>query len=285
MGTISNPRAVYSLLATGTPTKTQSSGDVLVGVGQTTLNLTGATKAYCVSATLASNADTLTINTETGVATVGTTPVAQVETATVVAAGGATSNGNLAVTVTAARIAGSPLAISVALNTVSHTTATLIAAAIRAAFNATAALTAVYTVGGTGANVTLTETSAENNDATLNIAIAAGLGVSAITNSTNSTAGVGGVKLTNNTGDGKDFEGISLGTLGVYFGMLIKNAATSGSSVSVDWGNATNMAVYAGSGVLMFGSSAIDGSGNMVITHDGGTGTVSLEITFVGEPA
>ena len=222
MGTISNPRAVYSLLATGTPTKTQSSGDVLVGVGQTTLSLTGATKAYCVSATLASATNTLTINTATGVATIGTAPVSQVETATIVAAAGATSSGNLAVTVTAAGVTGSPLAIPVALVTGVDTTASLIGAKVRTALGANTALTALYTVGGSGANITLTRTVAANNDATLNIAVAAGLGVSAITNSTDTTAGVGGVKLTNNTGDGKDFEGISLGEMQDVYGIIIK---------------------------------------------------------------
>ena len=228
MATFSNPKAVYGLSATGTPTKSQSDGAVLVGVGATTVALTGATKTYCVSATLASNADTLTINTVTGVATIGTTPIPQVETATVVAGGGATSNGNLAVTVTAARVTGSPLAFSVALTTATHTTATLIATAIKAAFNDNAALTAVYTVGGSGAAITLTETSAENNDSTLNVAITAGLGVSAITNSTNTTTGVGGVKLTNNTGDGKDIEGVSLGTMTKIQSVLIKNTLAPG---------------------------------------------------------
>lgn len=223
MGLISSPSAVYGLSAVGTPTKTQVGGTAILGPAQTSIPLTGATKAYCISATLATAEDTLTINTATGVATVGTTPVAQVETATVVAAAGATSNGNLPVTVTGARITGSPLAISVPLTTATHTTATLIAGAIRTAMNATAALTAVYTVGGTGANVTLTETDPQNNDGTLNMAWTATLGVSVVTSSVDTTAGVGGVKCTNNTGDGKDFEGVSLGTMTKIHGFVIRN--------------------------------------------------------------
>ena len=222
MGTITNPRAVYALLATGTPTKTNVRNDEEIGVASTTLNLTGATKAYCVSATLGGLPQTLTIDMGTGIATGSDAPVSQVETATVVAAAGATSNGNLAVTVTAARVTGSPLAFSVALTTATHTTATLIAGAIRTALNASSALTSVYTVGGSGADITLTEIVGENNDGTLNIAITAGLGVSAIVNSVNTTLGDAGVKLTNNTGDGKDFEGISLGTLTETKAVLIK---------------------------------------------------------------
>ena len=219
--TPNSARAYYGLQATAEPTKTQVNGAVTIGVPSSVITLTGATKAYCVSATLASTGNTLTIDTETGIATIGTAPVAQVETATVVAAAGATSNGNLAVTVTGARITGSPLAVSVPLTTAANTAA-LVAAQIRARFNATAAIASKYTVGGTGADVTLTEIDPQNNDTTLNIAIAAGLGVSAIVTSTNTTTGVGGVKLTNNTGDGKDFEGTSLGSMSDQISILIR---------------------------------------------------------------
>jgi hypothetical protein len=265
MGTIRDPRAFYGLVANGTPTKTNVANEQQIGLSTQTIELTGATKAYCVSATLATAGDTLTIDTETGIATIGTTPVAQVETATVVAAAGATSNGNLAVTVTAARVTGSPLAFSVALTTATHTTATLIAGAIRTAFNANAALTAVYTVGGSGANVTLTETDPENNDATLNIAITAGLGVSAIVSSTNTTAGVGGVKLTNNTGDGKDFEGVSLGTMTAISGVMIK--VVSGL-VSFTFNTTVFTAEQLVAGVVfsIFGADGVAGAGDLVIT-------------------
>lgn len=278
MGTISNARAYYGLLATGAPTKTQVDGSTQIGVGSTVLTLTGATKAYCVSATLGANPQTLTIDLPTGVATIGTAPVSQVETATVVAAGGATSNGNLAVTVTGARITGSPLAISVPLTTVTHTTATLIAGAIRTAMNATAALTAVYTVGGTGANVTLTEKIAENDDTTLNIAIAAGLGVSAITNSTNTTTGVAGVKLTNNTGDGKDFEGVSLGTMTVAKAILVKTISGSVGIADSD-GLVDCDALTIGGTVLYIND--LSTSGNTLIVTCGVQ--ASVEITIIAQ--
>ena len=279
MATFSNPKAVYGLSATGTPTKSQSDGSVLVGVSATTVALPFATKAYCVSATLATGSDTLTIDTETGIATIGTTPIPQVETATVVAGGGATSNGNLAVTVTAARVTGSPLAFSVALTTATHTSATLIATAIKAAFNGNAALTAVYTVGGSGAAITLTETSAENNDPTLNVAITAGLGVSAITNSTNTTTGVGGVKLTNNTGDGKDIEGVSLGAMETYYSVLIKNTSTA-ASVDYTYGGTYNANVNAG-GFHLHGDTFIPG--DIVFTRGGELGSCAIEVSLVAE--
>jgi hypothetical protein len=280
MGTISNPRAIYGLLATGQHTKTQVANDCEIGLASATLPLTGATKAYCVSATLASASDTLTIDTETGIATIGTAPVAQVETATVVAAAGATSNGNLAVTVTGARITGSPLAVSVPLTTAANTAA-LVAAQIRSAFNATAAISSKYTVGGSGADVTLTEIDPQNNDTTLNIAIAAGLGVSAIVTSTNTTTGVGGVKLTNNTGDGDDFEGIPLGEMQDIFGMCVRNTSTGSFlvdigggdfAVSLDEGAVSTFAKPGGTGDLI---------GTLTITAS--TTNCAVEITILAQ--
>jgi hypothetical protein len=279
MGTISNPRAIYGLLATGQHTKTQVANDCEIGIASTTLPLTGATKAYCVSATLASVDDTLTIDTETGIATIGTAPVAQVETATVVAAAGATSNGNLAVTVTGARITGSPLAVSVPLTTAANTAA-LVAAQIRARFNATAAISSKYTVGGTGADVTLTEIDPQNNDATLNIAIAAGLGVSAIVTSTSTTAGVGGVKLTNNTGDGKDFEGVSLGTMLDIIAVLIKPTQ---SVVSLDFNSgAWSIDQIEQGGIFCWVNPAGYGStGDLVVTAE--NVDCAVEITIIAQ--
>lgn len=121
-----------------------------------------------------------------GVSSAGTL---QVETATVTAASGATSDGNLAVTVTSALFAAD-VVLSVALNHTVQTSAALVATAIRAAMNANATITANFTVGGSGASVVLTALLPRANDATLNIAIAAGLGVSAAASSADTTAGV-----------------------------------------------------------------------------------------------
>jgi hypothetical protein len=278
--TPNSARAVYGLRASADPSKTQVSGGLSIGVEATTLPLTGATKAYCVSATLASADDTLTIDTETGIATIGTTPVAQVETATVVAAAGATSNGNLAVTVTGARITGSTVAVSVPLTT-AMTTAALVAAQVRASLGQTPAIAAKYFVAGTGADVTLTEIDPQNNDTTLNIAIAAGLGVSAIVTSANTTAGVGGVKLTNNTGDGDDFEGIPLGEMQDIFGMCVRNTSTGSFlvdigggdfAISLDEGAVSTFAKPGGTGDLI---------GTLTITAS--TTNCAVEITIIAQ--
>ena len=277
--TPNSARAVYGLRASADPSKTQVSGGLSIGVEATTLPLTGATKAYCVSATLASASDVLTIDTETGIATIGTAPVAQVETATVVAAAGATSNGNLAVTVTGARITGSPLAVSVPLTTAPNNAA-LLADQIRATYNATGAISSKYTVGGTGADVTLTEIDPQNDDTTLNIAIAAGLGVSAIVNSTNTTAGVGGVKLTNNTGDGKDFEGVSLGTMGDIIAVLVKPTQ---SSLSLDFnsGGWSIDSVEQGGVFCWVNPAGYGSTGELVVTAQ--SVDCAVEITIIAQ--
>lgn len=97
------------------------------------------------------------------------TSAAQIETATVIAAAGITLAGNAAVIVTAAGMTGTPktLAVAVALND----TAAQVAGKIRTALAADAAVAALFTVGGTGAEVVLTKKAPAANDATLNISI------------------------------------------------------------------------------------------------------------------
>lgn len=116
------------------------------------------------------------------------TPTAQVETAVAVTT--ATGDGTITVTVTAAGLAGSPLATEVEILT--GDTAAVWAGKVRAALGAVAAITALFTVGGTGANIVLTKKAPAANDATLNIAIADTdtTGITPVVTSTNTTAGV-----------------------------------------------------------------------------------------------
>jgi len=128
--------------------------------------------------------------------TAGVAPVAQVETATV--ASGASANANVIVTVTASGMTGSPKAINVAVLS-SDNTAALVAAKIRAALAADADVTALFTVGGSSATVTLTRTSPDgvSNDGTLNIGIDGSTNSTGVTNaatSANTTSGVAGTK-------------------------------------------------------------------------------------------
>jgi autotransporter-associated beta strand protein len=113
----------------------------------------------------------------------------QVETAT--AAGTATADGNVAVTVTGAGITGSPLALDVAV--LNGETPAGWAAKVRAALAAAPAVTALYSVGGINEQITLTRLAGANNDTTLNLALDNGNpspGIAAAPASANTTSGV-----------------------------------------------------------------------------------------------
>lgn len=119
------------------------------------------------------------------------TGVKQVETATVV--GTIATAGNATVTVTAAGMTGSPKAYSVAAAL--GDTPNVTAFRIREALVADEVLTALFDVGGTGANIVLTKLVAAANDDTLNIAIANGtsVGLTAAPNSADTVTGVAAV--------------------------------------------------------------------------------------------
>jgi len=92
----------------------------------------------------------------------------QVETAVIV--GTVTQNGNATFTITSTGMAGSPLAIVVAV--LDDDTPSMVAAKARATIGATAAVTAMYHVGGSGNEVVLTRKTAVADVANLNIAYA-----------------------------------------------------------------------------------------------------------------
>lgn len=125
--------------------------------------------------------------TKAGVPTSG---VYQVETAVVV--GTITLAGNMSVTVTAAGMTGSPktLSVAVALND----DASAVAGKVRAVLAADSDVAAMFSVGGTGANVALTALQSAANDATLNIAYNNDTctGLTPDASSNNTTAGVKG---------------------------------------------------------------------------------------------
>lgn len=77
-------------------------------------------------------------------------------------------------------------------NTVEYANVSEVAALIRTALGANGVLAAFFTIGGTGADVTLTKKTKAANDATLNVAIATGTatGLTAAPTSANTTPGV-----------------------------------------------------------------------------------------------
>lgn len=140
------------------------------------------TPSASLSVSVSNTAITVNLATDAG--------TAQVETAVVTAAAGATENGVLTVVFTSAAVTGSPVSVPVTLTT-AEDDASKVATAIRAALTANAAIAAAFTIGGTSANVVATRTVAAANDATLNIAWGAYVaGISAVASSSNTTAGV-----------------------------------------------------------------------------------------------
>jgi hypothetical protein len=194
-----------------------------------------ATIFYAIEALLLGASPNLTLTFGTGIVT-GTTWVAgvpQVETATIVAAAGCTTNGTMTLAVTSTGMTGSPLNIPVALTTALNT-ASLVAAAARAALAANATIAARFTVGGTGATIVLTRRSIATHtlstgdvaqygatDGSLNIAIPVGLGISLAADSANTTAGTAtsGAKI---IGSGVDFQGAALPSGMICYGMAAK---------------------------------------------------------------
>lgn len=124
--------------------------------------------------------------TKAGVPTSG---VLQKETATIV--GTITLAGDATVIVTAAGMNNSPITLSVAVAL--NDTATQVAAKIRTALNADPDIPAFFTVGGTGADVTLVKLPpSAANDTTMNLAYDNDTctGLTGDATSTNTTAGV-----------------------------------------------------------------------------------------------
>jgi hypothetical protein len=96
----------------------------------------------------------------------------------------------VSVVVTSAGLAGSPLTVPVAV--ANNDTAAQVAGKIRAALGLVAAITALFTVGGSGVEVTLTRLIGAADDATLNIATSTGTatGLTAAPTSANTTPGI-----------------------------------------------------------------------------------------------
>ncbi len=118
----------------------------------------------------------------------------QAETATVL--GACTGNGNATVIVTAVGLAGTPLSNSVAI--LSADSAATVGGKIRVALALVAAITADFTISGSGAEVILTKIVDEATDSTFNISIANGTSTgltSAPTSSPSAGAGDDSISL------------------------------------------------------------------------------------------
>lgn len=241
----------FGLIATATPEALGTSGTIQVGTSPSTrLYAVNPDIIYSLQMQI-SDGDTLTLDFATGAVTGSVAGVHQVETFTVVAAAGCTSDGTCNVVVTGAHLTGSPITVPVALTTATHTTADLIRAAIGTALTANAVIASQYTIGGSSADGTLTDIQYRVSDATLNVAIPSGLGITAAPTSADTTAGVGVSAAYRKTGGvwtPVDQEGFTLPAATDLYSVLIRNDSTSDGPVLVDTidigAGGTNLAVY-----------------------------------------
>lgn len=225
---LTSPQYSYGLSATVTPSSVYSSGNITVGIPNTTASYaTGLVPdiTYAIKLEIG-NGSYLQVNFLTGEITNQNDGTYQVDTATVVAASGITGNGNATCVFTSALVTGSPLSVSVPVTT-ALTTATLVAGAIRTALQATSAITAHYTIGGSGASITATALVKAANDTTLNISISNGTctGITSSPTSSNTTPGVDINKAYRIDGvdwDQTDFEGKPLPTATKIYSSLCK---------------------------------------------------------------
>jgi hypothetical protein len=237
--TIKSALTGYGSSFSATPASSLTTGTFVIGVAATQQSFTTADIGYAISARLTTSSTTATLDVQTGVCTGSAAfvaGVAQVETAAVVAAAGATSSGDCIVTVTGSTLTGSPLAVTIPLTT-SANTAALVASALVAGLKANAAISEKYTVTSSGDNIVLTVKADANgnfvaNDSTLNIAIPSGLGITAASTSTDTTAGVASSGVQVLDGDGKDFEGVTIPSMARIYALEIN--VTSGSATATN---------------------------------------------------
>lgn len=280
---ISSVRSISGLVAFGDHTGPRYVGSVTIGQPQTmTYHLEDAI-AYSAGAIIADIGSAFVIDTATGADDGSDTWVAgsaQIETATVVAASGATSAGNCSLTLTSGVVTGasSGLAVVVALTTASNTAAK-VATALAAGLNANAAVAAHYTATTSTANVILTRKVDANGyyqaaDATLTLAIPAGLGITAAATSAGTNAGTATSGVYLNDADGKDFEGATITTIATLSSCLIE-LISGAATVTIGTESFPAPALFEGTPAALLGTMTITAT----------AAKTQIRITASGQPA
>ena len=171
----------------------QLSGNIRVG---TDLTLSFPNSAYAWEARVISSANQpLSVYAEGGILVPSNEGFRQEEVVLITAAGGATAPGNLSVTVTASHLLASPVTVLVPLRPTLHTTPVLIATAMAAALADDVTLAPHFTFTASDQSVKMRSIYPFANQAALNLAITAGLGVTAVANSTTLINGVAGIVI------------------------------------------------------------------------------------------
>ncbi|MEI6674288.1 MAG: autotransporter-associated beta strand repeat-containing protein, partial [Verrucomicrobiota bacterium] len=231
---------------------------IMIGSGKQTLTIGAAAgNGSLRTATAGAN---LVLNN------LGVPSQAQVETTTVVAPNGTTADGICNVVITSAAISGSPITVPVSLAILMETTVDAITAAIRAALAATPAITSKFNIGGSADGITATRLANSlgyypADDATFNIAIPGGLGITAAPTSTNTTAGVSGALTINAPIVANGSSGLATAGLVVLNGVNTYSGSTGiGGVLTIEGAGQLNGGNYAGDISLSYGATLTMGS-------------------------
>lgn len=233
---IENVLAGSGLYGTYAMTRKGITGSPQVGVSRSPVNLPLATEGVTFEV-IVDGTNTVEIALDDFAVNLTGAGVAQVETATVV--GTVTVSGSMQVAVTSPLLDDNPTTITFSVT--NGDTASDVATEMRSALSGFAAITDHFTVGGAGANVTLTANVAARNDTTFNIAYS-NLSASGITpdaTSTDTTAGVEPAACYSLPGvswASDNFEGGSVPGPAVFYGMEIAVDSTSSEGVVAEIG-------------------------------------------------
>lgn len=239
--TLTGTSVKFEMLASAEAQSVNVSAAASIGTPSTSVayESPGPDVAYALALQIAEG-DVLTVNFATGAVTGTVAGANQVETQTIVAASGATTAGNLNVTVTANNLTGSPLTVPVAL-LLSDNTASLVAAKVRTALGNVAAITDKFTVGGTGANYSIADIAKLADDATRNLTHAndTSAGITDDSTSTHTTAGDAtslAYRINGTAWDQKDFEGVALPAMTRLYSTLLRSIGSdTGPVADVTW--------------------------------------------------
>jgi hypothetical protein len=226
--------AFLGLRANASPTATNVTNDVQIGVSAQQIAFPTADVAYSVRAIIAPASD-FVLNVPDGTtdeSDAWVAGVAQVETATAVGTIGS-GNGNAEIIVTCDSMDNSPKTILV--DVTSGDTAAVWAGKVRTALAADVDVASVFSVGGASTAIVLTVKEIgglsipiyQDNDSTINIAIDNGTctGITPAATSANTTQGVATSGCVIYDGDGKDFEGIAIPTITNLKGMILEGVS------------------------------------------------------------
>jgi hypothetical protein len=274
--------ATYGLRATAEAASAEVSGTLQIGPNPASLSLPLATHAFTFAVEV-DGAGEVTIDMTDGSATVTGSGTPQVETQTIV--GTISSAGAISVVLTGVNIAGSPLTIPVTV--ANSDSASTVAGKVKTALNVSA-ITNAYTIGGTGANITLTANPIVADDSTLNIAYTNGTatGLTVDATSVSTTAGVAPAKCYRLSGvafANDNFEGLALpADIAATSGLLIRGSVGPGTLNVANVAVSLNAKVKSTGFALLADSASVDGlEGSEDITFSATGGYSKSFVTLI----